>query len=62
MIDRPTDRLSTAPSPTFREQQIAFWRTEARTNYLLGFMDLARLCEDFASQWDFWEVTPCTAS
>lgn len=38
---------------TFRERQIAYWRNEARENWLLGFMDLARVCERFATNWEF---------
>lgn len=61
MTDRPTDRLTPAPSPTFRERQIEFWRTEARQNYLLGFMDLARTCETNATEWE-WRPVPCSES
>ncbi len=44
---------------SYREQQIAFWRNEARENLILGFMDLARRCETFASDWEWTEVPTC---
>lgn len=48
---------ATAPTLTFREQRVAYWRQEARENWMLGFMDLARRCETFASEWE-WEPKP----
>ncbi len=44
----------------FRARQIAYWRSEARENWMLGFTDLARLCEGFASDWE-WETVPCAS-
>ncbi len=49
--------IVSAPPATYRERQIAYWRDLARENWLLGFMDLARRCERFASDWE-WEPVP----
>lgn len=52
-IDHDEPALVPATDPTFREQQIAYWRREAEANYRLGFMDLARRCSTFAADWEF---------
>jgi hypothetical protein len=53
-----TDPRITPSVQTYREQQIAFWRAEARENLILGFMDLARRCEGFACDWEGWDEVP----
>jgi hypothetical protein len=53
-----TDPRITPSVQTFREERIAYWRAEARENMRLGFTDLARRCEGFASDWE-WETVPC---
>jgi hypothetical protein len=40
------------------EARIAFWRGQARDNLILGFFDLARICETAAASLE-WDEVPC---
>ena len=60
MTAETTERITPEVPTDFRDRQITYWRNEARANWLLGFTDLARLCEGFASEWE-WETVPCAS-
>ena len=47
------DAIAPQVDRSFRDQQITFWRDQARRNWIDGFMDLARLCEKNASSWEW---------
>lgn len=38
---------------TYAQERAAYWRREADTNRTLGCPDLVRLCEEFASAWEY---------
>ena len=56
---QPDERITPLVSAILRQERIAYWRSEARENYRLGFMDLARRCEGFAISWEDWEAGTC---
>jgi hypothetical protein len=60
MTDHTDERITPVVAPTFREQRVIYWRDQARQNYALGFMDLARRCESNATDWE-WEQVPCAS-